>query len=504
MKIFRSEQVREIDALTIKHEPISSTDLMERAAGQLFNWISEKFSRSEHFIVFAGPGNNGGDGLALARLLAQNNYSVEVFYVKFSEKNSSDWVINMKRLESVKNVSINTILAADHFPLISSGDIIIDAIFGSGLSHPVDGVALQIIKQINLSGCIKISIDIPSGLFGEDNTKNNYDGVVMADFTLSFQFPKLSFMFSENSQFAGDWSVLPIGLDNNTVRAFVTLYYLLGNDDIKPLLKVRSKFDHKGKFGHGLLISGSHGKMGAAVMAASAALRTGIGLITCHIPACGCSIVQTALPEAMVRVDKSEKSISEIGEIGIFSAIGIGPGLGTDQKTQAALFNFLQECNRPLILDADVLNILSLNKEWLPLLRPETILTPHPREFERLTGKASTGFERLQNQIKFSKDHNCIVVLKGAHTSITSPEGNVAFNSTGNPGMAKGGSGDVLTGIILSLLAQGYTPYNASILGVYLHGMAGDIASGESCYESIIATDIINCIGKAFNTIRDF
>ena len=503
MKIFTSEQIREIDALTIQSEPISSIDLMERAAGQLYKWITAKFGRSEHIFVFAGPGNNGGDGLALARMLSENGYSVEVFYVKFTEKTTSDWELNRKRLGKSKITTFNNLTSIDQFPVLASDDIVVDAIFGSGLTRPVDGLAEQVIEQINLSDSIKISIDIPSGLFGEDNSSNNYNSIVKADFTLSFQFPKISFMFGDNAPYPGKWFVLPIGLDNNAIRKVNSPYSILRNDDIAPLLKKRNTFDHKGNFGHGLLISGSYGKMGAAILGATAALRTGIGLITCHVPSCGVSIIQSTLPEAMVKADKKENLISEVGDIDAYNAIGMGPGVGTEQESQKALFNLLTHCKKPLVLDADALNILSLNKEWFSLLPAGTILTPHPKEFERLAGKSLNGFQRLEKQIEFSGKYNCIVVLKGAHTSVTTPEGLVAFNSTGNPGMATGGSGDVLTGIMLSLLAQGYTPYNTAVLGVYLHGLAGDIAAGESCFESIIASDIINCIGKAFNSIRD-
>ncbi|MCX6254125.1 MAG: NAD(P)H-hydrate dehydratase [Bacteroidia bacterium] len=503
MKIFRSEQIKEIDEYTIKHEPVASVDLMERAARQLFKWIIDRFGRSEHIVVFAGPGNNGGDGLALARMLAASSYFIEVFYVKFTEKTSIDWEINRRRLETETTVQLNYLTSADQFPVISSGDIIIDAIFGSGLAHPVEGLPGEVIKQINRVDATIISIDIPSGLFGEDNSKNSYDNIVKADYTLSLHFPKLSFMFAENAPYTGLWIVLPIGLNNNAIRNTVSPYTLLGNSDIVPLLKKRNPFDHKGNFGHGLLVAGSSGKMGAAVLGAGAALRTGIGLITCHIPSCGSLIMQISLPEAMVEVDISEKFISDIGNTDSFSAIGIGPGLGIEPGSQKALCNLLSECKKPIVIDADALNIISLNKKWLSLLPAGTVLTPHPKEFERLAGKTDNGFIRLKKQIEFSRDHNCIVILKGAHTSVTTPEGKVLFNSTGNPGMATAGSGDILTGIILSLLAQGYTSENSAVLGVYLHGLAGDIAAGESCYESIIASDIIISIGKAFNKIRE-
>ncbi len=503
MKIFSSAQIREIDEHTIMHEPISSIDLMERASEKLFKWITEKYNRSRRIQIFAGPGNNGGDGLALARMLSLNRYDVEVCFVKFSDKTSADWEINRRRLEAETPVRLKYLTSSDQFPVISPGEIIIDAIFGSGLTKVAEGLPGEVINQINQADTTRISIDIPSGLFGEDNSENSYDKIIKADYCLSFQFPRLSFMFAENAEYAGDWVVLPIGLNNNAIEKILSPYSFLENRDIAPLIKKRNKFDHKGKFGHGLLVSGSYGKMGAAVLGAGAALRTGIGLITCHVPACGILIMQSALAEAMVKTDKSENFISDIGNTDSFNAVGAGPGLGTDQQSQKALHSLLSECKKPMILDADALNILSLNKEWLTLIPSGTVLTPHPKEFERLAGKSENGFARMKRQIDFSREHNCIVVLKGAHTSISTPDGRVLFNSTGNPGMATAGSGDVLTGIILSLLAQGYTPENAAVTGVYLHGKAGDIAAGESCFESIIASDIINCIGKAFNNIRE-
>jgi ADP-dependent NAD(P)H-hydrate dehydratase / NAD(P)H-hydrate epimerase len=503
MKLFQCDQIKQIDEYTIKNEPVASIDLMERAAGQLLRWYLPRFERSRRVLIFVGPGNNGGDGLALARLLASSRYDTEVHYVVLTKETSKDWKINLQRLKSETDVPLNYMKGVDQFPSISSNDIIFDAIFGSGLTRPVEGLAGDVIKKINQVDATIISIDIPSGLFGEDNSINNYDSIISADYTLSFQFPKVSFMFSENARYLGEWEVLPIGLSNKAIRNTLSPYTLLKNSDIASLLKKRNKFDHKGTFGHGLLVSGSEGKMGAAVLGAGAALRTGIGLITCHIPSCGVLIVQCTRPEAMVEPDRNEKLISGIGKTDSYSAVGIGPGLGTEPESQRALYEFLSACKKPVVIDADALNILSLNKGWLSLIPEGAILTPHPKEFERLSGKADNSFLRLNRQIEFSRDNKCIVVLKGAHTSVTTPDGKVYFNSTGNPGMATAGSGDVLTGILLSLLAQGYTPENAAVLGVYLHGLAGDLAAKESCYESIIASDIIKSLGKAFNKIRD-
>jgi ADP-dependent NAD(P)H-hydrate dehydratase / NAD(P)H-hydrate epimerase len=503
MKLFRSDQIKKIDESTINDEPVSSVNLMERAAGELLKWYLSNFERSRHIFIFTGPGNNGGDGLALARMLDANRYDVEVIYLDFSVKTTPDWVVNMDRLRNETQVKITTLKDNDLLPNISAKDVIIDAIFGSGLARPVEGLAGEVIRYINSTGASVVSIDIPSGLFGEDNASNNFENIIRADFTLTFQFPKLSFLFAENAIYTGDWNVLPIGLSENAIRNTTSPYYFLEKKDISTLLKKRNKFDHKGSFGHGYLIAGSSNKTGTAVLGAGAALRSGIGLLTCHIPAGGVLSLQCSLPEAMVDPDRNERHFSEFGDTGLFSAGGIGPGIGVEPESQIAFYRFLTEFKKPLVIDADGLNILSVNKEWFPLIPNGTILTPHPKEFERLAGKTENSFQRLEKQIEFSMAYKCIIVVKGANTSVTTPDGMVFFNSTGNPGMATAGSGDVLTGILLSLLAQGYGSVNAAILGVYLHGLAGDIAAEELCYESIIASDIIKCLTKAFNRIRE-
>ena len=436
MKIFRSEQIKAIDGYTIKNEPIVSIDLMERAAGQLLRWYTRSFDRTRRVIIFVGPGNNGGDGLALARLLAANRFDSEVHYIQFTEKRSEDWKSNRHRLEKESVVPFKTIEKIEQFPLISSDDIIVDAIFGSGLTKPAEGLAAAVIKQINKAECVVISVDIPSGLFGEDNSSNDNESIVRADFTLSFQFPKLSFMFAENAKYVGDWIILPIDLNSTAIGDIQTPYSLLENDFISSLLKTRNKFDHKGIFGHALLVAGSYGKIGSSILGAKAALRTGVGLITCHVPSCGNSVIQAALPEAMIRTDNSDKIITDIQDIDNYDAIGIGPGIGTDPLTQKAFHTFLLNRSKTLVIDADGINILGMNKKWLSALPPETILTPHVKEFERIAGKAGSSFNRLEKQLEFSGKYKCIVVLKGAYTSVVTPKGKVYFNNTGNPGMA--------------------------------------------------------------------
>ncbi len=502
MKIFSSEQIKNIDSYTIENEPVKSVDLMERAAHNLLDWLMQRFERPAHFIVFAGPGNNGGDGLALARLLKENRYDVEIHYVSFADKVSEDWTINFQRLELLKNIQFNKLTSPDQFPLVCAEDILVDAIFGSGLTRPAEGLAGEVIRKINNTGNLVISVDIPSGLFSGDNSRNIKENIVRANHTLSFQFPKLAFLFAENYCYTGEWYLLPLGLHPASIRDTITPYFLLDEKEIRPLLKKRSKFDHKGKFGHGLLVAGSSGKFGAAVLSAKAALRTGIGLLTCHVAAGASVIIHTSVSEAMVSSDQNNGIITALPDLSTYDAIGIGPGIGIDIATRNMLNKLLSDNIAPLVLDADAINILGLNKEWLSYLPAGSILTPHPKEFERITGPNPDSYSQLMSQVSFSDKFNCVVVLKGAHTSVSLPDGRVFFNNTGNPGMATAGSGDVLTGMILSLLAQGYSPENAAITGVFLHGLAGDLAADKSCFESLIASDIIENIGNAYNYIR--
>jgi len=503
MKIFTGVQIKEIDNYTIENEPVLSIELMERAAGKLFSWITKHYGRIYRFNIIAGPGNNGGDGLALARMLSEAGYHVEVYYANFTENVSADWKINRKRLEEIKSVTFHYITAPEQLPYFDREDIIIDAIFGSGLNRPVNGLPAEIIRKINLSPSVKISVDVPSGLFTEDNTDNDPGAIIKADHTLTFQFPKLSFLFADNYKYTGEWHILDIGLHPVAIRNKQTPFYFTESSDVAGLLKKRGRFDHKGCFGHGLLIAGSGDKTGAAILAAKGALKAGIGLITCHIPARRVNALISALPEAMVQCDANENIITEVDNFNDFTAVGVGPGIGTNPETASMLYSLLEKCTRPLVIDADAINIIAGFREYKWKVPEKCILTPHPREFERLIGKSENGYQRLKKQIEFSKKNNCYVVLKGAYTSVSMPDGRVFFNSTGNPGMATAGSGDVLTGIILSLIAQGYQPDDAAVLGVYLHGLAGDIAAEKKGMEALLAGDIADNIGDAYRKLRE-
>ncbi len=502
MKILTVKQIREADAFTIKNEPVKSIDLMERASLAASEWIFKKFGTEKPVVVFAGRGNNGGDGLAIARILSGKGYKVRVLLLSPGSGLSEDASINLARLEEAGSVEINLLKEEDSLPEAGGNEIILDALFGSGLTRPIEGKALEVVRKINESGATVISVDIPSGLFGEDNNSNDPGSIVKADYTLSFQLPKLSFFFGENRIYTGCWEIIPIGLHPSYLEGAETSYYYLDHGFFRGAVRKREKFSHKGDYGHCLVISGSYGKTGAAVLAAKACLRTGAGLVTVHTPSKGTEIIQVSVPESMASIDSSPVVFSGVPGTETFSAVCAGPGIGTAGETQKALRELLKIWREPLVLDADALNILSMNREWFEELPSGSILTPHPGEFDRMAGKSGSGYERHLKQIEFSRKYGVYVVLKGAFTSVTSPDGECYFNSSGNPGMATGGSGDVLTGIIVSLLAQKYSPKMASLLGVFIHGLSGDIAAGGSSPESIIAGDITENIGKAFKKLN--
>ncbi len=497
MKILPVEKIREADAFTIENEPVDSIDLMERAASKVYEWFVKRCRTKEVKVkIFCGVGNNGGDGLALARMLYFTDIIPQVFVVRTSDKMSHDCEINYNRLKEETETPMYDIFSEDDFPLIKDDDIIIDAIFGSGLNRDIEGFVAELIKHLNNNNAIRISIDIPSGLISgiqefRNSGKLTAHSIFKADYTLSFQFPKLAFMFPENDAYVGKWEILDIGLHKDFIDNVETLNFYTTEDVAMPILRKRPKFSHKGTYGHALLVAGSSGKTGAALLAAEACLRTGVGLLTAHLPKDALLPMQIYLPEAMTSIDKSDSHCSEINDIIPYTAIGVGPGLGKNEETVILLKKLIQELTQPLVLDADALNILADNPTWLSFLPNNTILTPHPKEFDRLFGRMNNSYDRLELQRNMSVTHNIIIVQKGAHTAITFPNGTCFFNSTGNPGMATASSGDVLTGMILSLLAQRYSPEEAALLGVYLHGKAGDVAAKKIGENSMIARDII-------------
>lgn len=498
MKLFPTKQIAALDKYTIENEPIADIDLMERASLQISNWIVQRFSTENKMVLFAGPGNNGGDALAVARQLAELDYKCEVYLLDFGKGLKNSPKTNWERLDKQNKVKLAKIGDINAFPELNDTDVIIDGLFGSGLTRPLEGVAANLVKTINECPNTILAIDIPSGLMGEDNSGNKSEFIVRADYTLTLQFPKLSFLFPENEEYIGVWEVLPIGLHPDGIKTTESKYCLVEREEVLGKIPVRSRFEHKGTFGHALLIAGSVGKMGAAILASRACLRAGVGLLTSHVPRMGYNIIQTAVPEAMTSIDQHDSMCTEYPDLEPYSAIGIGPGLDQKPNSCKALCALLENSEVPLVLDADALNILAEHREWLDRLPENSILTPHPGEFKRLVGETSNSFERLQAQIEFSKKYKIVLVVKGAFTSISTTEGKVYFNTTGNPGMATAGSGDVLTGIVLGLLAQGLTSEDAALLGVYVHGFAGDLAAAKLSQYALIAGDIIETLGDAF------
>lgn len=500
MKILSASQTQELDQYTIEHEPIPSIDLMERASATFTEWFTHRFPDEETpVVIFCGIGNNGGDGLAVARMLHQCFYEVTVYWVKISEKTSEDFDINRERLPKRDAVPLHTIEKGDDFPELPDNSVIIDAVFGSGLNRPVEGYWAELLEHLNEQPGTRVAIDIPSGVFADRHTAGTS---FQADYTLSFQMPKLAFFFPENYRRIGEWEVRSIGLDPSFIEQTETDHHYLDMDAVRPLLQARGRYDHKGTYGHALLMMGSRGSVGASVLAARACLRSGVGLVTVHGPECAYDILQTAVPEAMVSIDDDPSVISEAPDLEGYAAVGIGCGIGQRKKTAKALRKLLEKSEVPLVIDADGINILSEQDDALELLPKDSILTPHPKEFERLFGKTTNDFEEHEHQREMARKLGVYIVLKRANTCIACPDGTAYFNSTGNPGMGTGGTGDVLTGIITGLRAQGYSGRDACLLGVFLHGLAGDLAAKELGEEALVAGDLVRFLGKAFQEVK--
>ena len=496
MKIFSSPQIRDWDTYTIREQNISSDMLMERAAESCFHWMINNGFAKQPVVLFCGKGNNGGDGLVLARMLAINNIPVNVHILELGKPGTDDFQLNLHRLHQVTG-NINFIQSEHYFPVIEKDQLVVDALFGTGLNKPLDGIALQLVEHMNNSKAPVISIDIPSGLFCDKSTKGY--AVVHATHTLSFQSVKLAFLMPENDLAAGEFHILDIGLSSIYENEETSIHEITGIDIIRSIIKQRSKFSHKGNFGHAAIIAGSYGMMGAAVLAARGCMHAGSGKLTCNIPSCGYDIMQSSVPEVMCRVS-GEKSISSIKDISGYNAIGIGPGIGVQDESAVLLKDIFIAGNIPMVIDADALNTISSNKNLLENIPAGSVITPHPKEFERMFGVAANDFDRLQLAVSNAARLNIYIVLKGHYTAIITPRGKVYFNNTGNAGMAKAGMGDVLTGMITGLLAQQYFLPEAAILAVYIHGLAGDIAATKFSQESMQASDLINCIADAWRS----
>jgi NAD(P)H-hydrate epimerase len=500
MKIFTAAQIRAWDKYTIENEPVASVELMNRASRVFTEWFAGQYpDTGRPVVIIAGTGNNGGDGLAVARYLHQMFYDAKVLVYTFGEKRSADFDAQVSLLPPHGAVDVQWMEQTNEFPAIPAGAILIDALFGSGLNRPLSGHWAEVVYWINSLPNEVISIDLPSGLFSDQSTENQ--AVIQSDQTFTFEIPKRAFFMPENADRVGVWYFKSIGLHPDFGHQESSSFNYLTLEDIAPLRIPRKKYAHKGTYGHALLVCGSYGKMGAAVLSARACLRSGVGLLTVHVPKCGYVVLQTAVPEAMTETDDHEYFFTQVPDIQKYTTIGVGSGLGTASETAVALEQMIRLAGNPMVLDADALNLLAQHPDWWEFVPKNSILTPHPKEFERLFGPTSNDFERNDLQRAKAQEHQVYIVLKGAHTAIAAPDGTCWFNSTGNPGMATGGTGDVLTGILTGLLAQGYSSLHTCLLGVFLHGLAGDKAARILGQEALTAGDLVDYLGAAWNKI---
>lgn len=504
MKIFNSQSINELDKATCAAQKIDSLDLMERAASAVSNEIISQFFSNQRIVVIAGPGNNGGDALAVARMLVEQGFShveVYLFNVSQSKRLSHDCDEELKRLREVEGVNLNVIEREFIPPVLGPSDVVLDGLFGSGLRTPLQGGFVAVARYINESGAYVISIDVPSGLFGEWNDNTITRDMVHANLTLTFQQPRLSFFFAENADVVGEVKVLDIDLDNDAILATPTDFIYVEEKNVRTTLRRRKPFSSKRDYGSVLLFAGRTGMFGAAILAARSALKGGAGLVTVHTGGYGMLPIQTAEPCAMFEPDQEHSFITDMRLHHDHQAVAVGPGIGTHTLTVDALESLLKTCKSPLVLDADALNCIASRPALLSLLPQNTIITPHIGEFDRLFGDQSSSENRLRKAIEMAKYYNIIIVLKGHYTTVIRPTGKVYINSTGNPGMATAGAGDVLTGAIAAFVAQGYRPEIAATMAVYFHGLAGDLAAEQVGMHGLMASDIADYLGRAIQQV---
>lgn len=497
MKIYNVQQLAEADKITIDKQGITSGELMERASTLVFEEINKRLNHEPVPIkIFCGIGNNGGDGLVVGRLLLNEGYNVTIYVVNFTNKRSPDFLLNYNRIKEAGGPWPTLLKGEEDFPEISKKDFIIDAIFGIGLNRPAEDWVAGLIKYINNSGAFILAIDMPSGLFSE-KVPSKEDAVIKANFTLTFQSPKLVFFLPDTGEFVGDFQVLDIGLDREFLLHAPAVAQLIDKREAIGMYIPRKKFSHKGTYGHSMIIGGSYGKIGSISLTATAALRTGAGLVTIYAPQCGYEILQSVLPEAMVITGEGVNELTSLDFDFGPSVICFGMGAGTSKKTLLLYEELLRKETKPMVIDADGINMLARKKDLLSLIPENSVLTPHPKELQRLIGSWKDDFDKIEKAKSFSKKYKLILVLKDAHT-ITVSADKLYINNTGNPGMATAGAGDVLAGVITGLISQKYEPLTAAVLGTYLHGKAGDIIANNLSYQGVIAGDIANSMGLAF------
>lgn len=497
MKILSAKQIHKADKKTIKKQNITSLELMERAADSAFHNLMKPYKdKVVKFTVLCGIGNNGGDGLVIARKILKYGFEVSVFIMEYSKNCSADFKKNLQRLEKTKNSKIHFLNENTKLPDINQSTILIDAVFGIGLNRKMPKWIEDWVEEINKINLKVIAIDIPTGMFADGKQGGNI--ILEADRTLTFQTPKLAFFLPETARFTGQIEVLDIGLDQKFIKELPATYHLIEEQEITEMIQVRPKFAHKGTFGHVLISGGSYGMMGSIILASKAALRIGAGKVSSLIPQCGYTALQTAVPEAMVLTAENHNKLT-----GFLApdfqpeTIVFGPGAGTNKQTADFFMELMKFTENPMLIDADGLNLLAKFPVLQEFIPKDSVLTPHPGELKRLLGDWDDDLDKIEKAKDFAKKHQVILLIKGAHSMIIGKE-NITINSTGNPGMATAGSGDVLSGVIGSLMAQGYASEKAAVLGVYLHGKAGDLMANKYSEQSLIAGDLIKGLKKGW------
>ena len=502
MKIFTTDQIREIDLKTIENEGITSLQLIERVAESVTCEIISRWRSNKKMAIFAGPGNNGADALAVGRMLVEQGYAPEIFLFNIGgNRLSPDCAACKERLLQAGEIDFTEVTGLFSLPHLSSEYLVVDGLFGSGLREPLSGCFMTLVRYINESGATIVSIDVPSGLFGDWNPRSINRNIIHADLTLAIQFPRLSFFIADNAELVGEWKLLDIELSATEIRRTPAPFYYVEKSDVKRVLQPRGEFTSKADYGSALLVAGSSGMLGASVLAARAALRGGVGKVTVHSARCGHSVLQSSVPEALFQPDTNDLCVTDMLPRHDYSAIAIGPGIGTNEATINALETFLKSYDKPVILDADALNCIARRNNLLHYVPVLSIITPHAGEFDRLFGTQPNHEARLAKAIEMAHNYNILIILKGRYTAIVRPDGKIYFNSSGNPAMATPGSGDVLTGLLAAMLAQGYKPEIAALLAVYIHGYAGDMAAETEGQYGVTAGDIAANIGKAIKSI---
>ncbi|MCM1449453.1 MAG: NAD(P)H-hydrate dehydratase [Clostridiales bacterium] len=505
MKLFTTQQINDIERYTIEHDHVSILDLVDRVAEGVTFEIESRWKPGKPVVIFAGCENNGAIALAVARMLAEHGYRPEVYLINVGGNalNATCRAYRDALLALDFDIYFNEIVKEFSIPKLHTGHLVVDGLFGAGIKENIKGGYRTLVQYINDSGASIVSIDVPSGMFGDSNPFAVNRDIIHAQLTLAIQFPRIAFFNPDNAELVGEWKIIDVGLSDAAIHNTPSRHHLIEADEVKSLLHPRPLHSSKADFGAGMLIAGSYGMMGAAILAARAANRVGIGKLTVQAPKCGYEILQTSVPEALYQYNKGDYFMTQLKVEKPYDAIAIGPGLGTNDATLQALENFLLSRTSPVILDADALNCIARKPALLNSVPVLSIITPHVGEFDRLFGQHTSAELRLQKAIEMSRFYNIIIVLKGHYTATVRPDGIVCYNSSGTPAMATAGAGDVLTGIILALMAQGYKPEQASMMGVYIHGIAGEIAAREQGEYGVTAGDIADNVGRAIMTIMN-